>query len=105
VASSRTQPPWEFLLSASRNSLQSFELSRLTHAANLRKEIGALLDQWIDESSEAMLARWLMEQPERPSREPEALPTGDLEPEEERSVSHNFFAHRGAAQTANRGSA
>jgi hypothetical protein len=26
-------PPWEFLLSASRNSLQSFELSRLAHAA------------------------------------------------------------------------
>jgi hypothetical protein len=105
VPSSRTQPPWEFLLSASRNSLQSFELSRLTHAANLRKEIGALLDQWIDESSEAMLARWLMEQPERPAQEPETLPSGGLEPEEERSVSHNFFADRGAAQSANRGSA
>jgi len=26
-------PPWEFLLSASRNSLQSYELSRLGHAA------------------------------------------------------------------------
>jgi hypothetical protein len=105
VASSRTQPPWEFLLSASRNSLQSFELSRLTHAANLRKEIGALLDQWIDESSEAMLARWLMERPERPPHEPEPLPSGDLEPEDGGSVSHNFFADRGAAQATNRGSA
>ena len=56
----RTQPPWEFLLSASRNSLQSYELSRLNHAANLRKEIGALLDQWMEENSSAMLARWLM---------------------------------------------
>ncbi len=43
----KTQPPWEFLLSASRNSLQSYELSRLSHAANLRKEIGALLDLWM----------------------------------------------------------
>jgi hypothetical protein len=40
----KSQPPWNFLLSASRASLQSFELTRLSHAANLRKEIGALLD-------------------------------------------------------------
>ncbi len=55
----KTQPPWEFLLSASRNSLQSYELSRLSHAANLRKEISALLDQWLEENASAMLARWL----------------------------------------------
>ena len=65
---SPTQPPWEFLLSASRNSLQSYELSRLAHAANLRKEIGALLDQWMEENACAMLARWLIEQRERPPR-------------------------------------
>ena len=50
----KTQPPWEFLLSASRTSLQSYELTRLSHAANLRKEIGTLLDQWLDENSSAM---------------------------------------------------
>ena len=66
-----SQPPWEFLLSASRNSLQSYELSRLAHAANLRKEIGALLDQWMEENACAMLARWLIEQRERPPRVPE----------------------------------
>ena len=66
-----TQPPWEFLLSASRNSLQSYELSRLAHAANLRKEIGALLDQWMEENACALLARWLIEQRERPPRVPE----------------------------------
>jgi len=69
-----TQPPWEFLLSASRNSLQSYELSRLAHAANLRKEIGALLDQWMEENACAMLARWLIEQRERPPRVPEHAP-------------------------------
>src|SRR5205807_1494251 len=53
VPSPRTQPPWEFLLSASRNSLQSYELSRLAHAANLRKEIGASLDQWMEEKGRA----------------------------------------------------
>jgi hypothetical protein len=61
----KIQPPWEFLLSASRTSLQSYELTRLSHAANLRKEIGTLLDQWLDENASAMLARWLMEQRER----------------------------------------
>src|ERR1051325_4269815 len=61
------QPPWEFLLSASRNSLQSYELSRLSHAANLRKEISQLLDSWLEENTAAMLARWLMEQRERPA--------------------------------------
>ena len=68
MLSQKTQPPWEFLLSASRNSLQSYELSRLSHAANLRKEIGALLDQWMEENACAMLARWLIEQRERPPR-------------------------------------
>jgi hypothetical protein len=58
----KTEPPWDFLLSASRNSLQSYELSRLSHAANLRKEIGQLLDSWLEETAAAMLARWLIEQ-------------------------------------------
>ena len=61
----RPQAPWEFLLSASRTTLQSYELSRLAHAANLRKEIGELLDQYMEESTSAMLARWLIEQRER----------------------------------------
>jgi hypothetical protein len=60
----KTQPPWEFLLSASRNSLQSYELSRLSHAANLRKEIMQLLDCWLEENSAAMLARLLMQERE-----------------------------------------
>jgi len=55
MQSFRISPPWEFLLSASRNSLQSYGLSRLSRAANLRKEISALL------------ARWLMEHRERES--------------------------------------
>jgi hypothetical protein len=69
-----TQPPWEFLLTASRNTLQSYELSRLSHAANLRKEITSLLDQWLAEKAAAMLARWLMEQRERSVLAPEAAP-------------------------------
>jgi len=57
-------PPWTYLSSASAASLQSFELSRLNHAANLRREIGTLLDQWLEETTQAMLARWLLNHPE-----------------------------------------
>ena len=83
------QPPWEFLLSASRNSLQSYELSRLSHAANLRKEMTALMDQWIEETSAAMLARWLMEHRQR---EAAATPIENERREGGHSVSDNIFA-------------
>ena len=101
----KTQPPWEFLLSASRNSLQSYELSRLSHAANLRKEIGALLDLWMEENSAAMLARWLMEQRERPQQVLEDAPAGESLPKNGHSVSDNFFADRAVTPPANRGPA
>ena len=96
------QPPWEFLLSASRNSLQSFELSRLSHAANLRKEIGQLLDSYVEENSAAMLARLLMEQPEQAV--PRQSATAD-EPQAKaaRSVSDNFLADQGVLPRRIRG--
>ena len=103
----KTQLPWEFLLSASRNSLQSFELSRLGHAANLRKEIAALLEQWIQENSEAMLARLLMDQRERASHAHEAIAFADLLPKNANGngVSDNIFADRPASPPSNRGPA
>lgn len=116
-----TQPPWEFLLSASRNSLQSYELSRLAHAANLRKEIGALLDQWMEENACALLARWLIEQRDRPPRVPEHAMGEGLFPSNgcsmpntvpssapssvAHSVSDNVFADRPAPSAEMRGPA
>ena len=55
------RPPWEYLRQATEPSLQSYELSRLNHAANLRKQIAALIDQWLEETADALLARWLLE--------------------------------------------
>src|SRR5260370_17057680 len=57
----RIAPPVDYLRSASRTSLQSFELARLNHAANLRREIAVLIDQWLEETAEAMLARWMLD--------------------------------------------
>jgi hypothetical protein len=95
----RTQPPWEFLLTASRNTLQSYELSRLGHAANLRKEISSLLDQWLDENANAMVARWLIEQRQRTVLASEAQRAADTDatepsPANGHSVSDNLLADR-----------
>ncbi len=90
----RTQPPWEFLLSASRNTLQSYELSRLSHASNLRKEIGDLLDAWLEENTSAMLARWLINQrlqPPPPEIASSEVPDTDGQAQ---SASDNFLADR-----------
>jgi hypothetical protein len=87
----RPQPAWEFLLTASRNSLQSYELTRLSHAANLRKEIGALLDQWLDENAAALVARWLLEQRERPAAGADLLSGMTAQPVNPADVSDNFF--------------
>jgi hypothetical protein len=99
----KSQPPWDFLLSASQNSLQSYELNRLSHAANLRKEIGALLDQWLDENACAMLARWLLEQRERSAKRA----ASDLSPSGRQngahSVSDNLLADSGFPPPATSG--
>ena len=56
------KPTWEYLRNASITTLFSFEISRLNHAANLKKEIDSLINQWLDEASAALLARFLIEQ-------------------------------------------
>jgi hypothetical protein len=61
MAITRIVPPIDYLHTASRSSLESFELARLNHAANLRRDISVLIDQWIEETCEAMLARWMLE--------------------------------------------
>src|SRR5271170_7068189 len=88
----RAQPPWEFLLTASRNSLQSYELTRLSHAANLRKEITALMDQWLEENSSAAVARWLIAQREHPTDSTDTPAAADCHLANGASASDNFFA-------------
>jgi hypothetical protein len=98
---SSTQPPWDFLLSASRTTLQSYELSRLSHAANLRKEIVHLVNNWVEENSNAMLARLLMDRGE----EQVCLPRGNSHAQsgEPASVSDNFLADPPLSRSATRG--
>jgi hypothetical protein len=100
----RPQPNWDFLLSASRSSLQSYELTRLSHAANLRKEIGNLMDQWLEDHSDAAVARLLLTHPmnspmnnpisnpiDSPRNAPDVPREGREEAAEGISASDNFF--------------
>lgn len=92
VSKFRTQAPWEFLLSASRNTLQSYELSRLGHAANLRKEMVALFDQYLEESTAANLARWLIEQRQLAATVAQEVPASDLAAGNDDAASDNVLA-------------
>jgi hypothetical protein len=61
MAIRRNVPPWDYLHQASIPSLESYELSRLNHAANMRGEIGALIEQWVEDMAHALLAQWVRE--------------------------------------------
>jgi len=99
MARNHARPPWEFLLSASRNTLQSYELSRLALASNLRKEAGPILDQWVEELASAMMARWLLEHKGR-----EILPPAPSEAQSEPAAgaSDNFFPDSGSPPRGSR---
>jgi hypothetical protein len=94
VTKYRTQPPWEFLMTASHNTLQSYELSRLGHASNLRKEIGELLDQWLEENTSAAVARCLINQRSQPPRPELSSPEVTATPAQAETASDNFLADR-----------
>jgi len=56
-----TRPSLDYLLMSSQMSLESVELARLNRAANLRKEMQQVLEEWIDVEVDARLARSILE--------------------------------------------
>src|ERR1700679_165974 len=56
-----TQPPLDFFLTSSATGLQSYELSRMNHAANLRKELRQIMEEWIQAEVNSRFARLVME--------------------------------------------
>jgi hypothetical protein len=55
------RPALEYLLACSDVSLESFRISRMNQAANLRKQVQALVDEWIDAEIDAGVSRWMLE--------------------------------------------
>jgi hypothetical protein len=52
----------EYLLSASPEMVQAFELARLNEAANLKANLVVTIERLVDVAAEAILARTLIEQ-------------------------------------------
>lgn len=57
----QNHPPVEFLVSSSNNSLEEFELARMNRAANLRKEMRQVVDEWVEAEVDCRVARWILE--------------------------------------------
>lgn len=55
------EPPVRYLRDCSDTSLRLFEVSKLEHVANLRRELRALWEEMLEESALAQLARWMIE--------------------------------------------
>lgn len=51
----------QFILTASRTTLNEALLRHLAEARNLRKQIGELLDLWVEETWQAELLSWVKE--------------------------------------------
>ena len=64
-----TRPPLEYLATCSKVALESFELSRLSEASNLRKEVQQILQGWIDTEVDVRLARWILESKQAQARD------------------------------------
>jgi len=56
-----TRAPLGYLLTASGAALESFELSRLNRASNLRGELRDVVENWIETEVDARLARCILE--------------------------------------------
>jgi hypothetical protein len=55
------RPALEYLLACSDVSLESFRISRMSQAANLRKQIRALVDEWVEAEIDAGVSRCMLE--------------------------------------------
>jgi hypothetical protein len=70
-----TRPSLEYLVTSSRQSLESYELSRLNQASNLRKELRDVVEEWVETEVDARFARWILE-----CRRTEATPSDAVLP-------------------------
>lgn len=60
-----SEVPLSYFMSASDTELESIELKRLNHAANLKKEIDAMTAEYLRVLEVAGVARWLRENREQ----------------------------------------
>lgn len=73
------EPPVDYLRECSSTSLRYFEMSKLEHVANLRRELSVLLEEMTEESALALFARWMIEKRTGPAVGAGAPGNGDEE--------------------------
>ena len=54
-------PPLEFLLNASKRSLEDAELVELNRSSNFAKALRVEMDAWVEACAAAMVTRWMMD--------------------------------------------
>ena len=74
------QSPLEYLVTSSQTSLEAFELARLNRAANLRKELRDVLDEWMQTEIDARVARWILECRRAQNTDSDSLAAAPREP-------------------------
>ncbi|HEX4075573.1 MAG TPA: hypothetical protein VHX49_09260 [Candidatus Acidoferrales bacterium] len=55
-----TRSALEYLVACSEMSIESFQISRMNQAANLRGQVRVLVDQWIEAEVDAGISRWML---------------------------------------------
>ncbi len=68
-----TQPPFEYLASASQTCLEGFEIARLNQVACVRNEIQKALEDWVAAEADARLARWFIDRHSLQSETPNPI--------------------------------
>ena len=71
---SDTASSLQYLLACSEASLESFELSRLNRASNLRKELSQVAEEWVEAEVSSRLARLIVERRRADTGSTETLP-------------------------------
>ena len=92
-----TRPPLEYLATCSKIALESFELSRLNEASNLRKEVQQILQGWIDTEVDARLARWILESKQAQARD--GLQAAMAQPVPLKQLDLSFLPSNGAEES------
>ncbi|MGH9700024.1 MAG: hypothetical protein ACRD52_11270 [Candidatus Acidiferrales bacterium] len=75
-----SQLPLEYLVRASKETLESFELTRLNRAANFRKEARDVLNDWVQAEVESRLARFVLERRRAQSEDSRSLSSESAPP-------------------------
>jgi hypothetical protein len=93
------QSPLEYLVTSSQTSLEAFELARLNRAANLRKELRDVLDEWMQTEIDVRMARWILECRRAQNTDSDSLAASPREPARIGQLAMSFLPESSGTQS------